>query len=161
MPLHLCTYGYVPPLYPSTYRCVTDRYPQCNSHSSAVRRYSFDPKAVRVGFVADKVTLGQVFLRALPFYAISIIPPIPQFTLALNPLTQGHRVSTNRNEPVQHSRLICLSAIWQRLCPLRYFFGTVPFFVIGLLFLSSFFLSIFPRYSPRWKRVNSLRLQTA
>jgi hypothetical protein len=28
----------------------------------------------------------------------------------------------------------CLRAIWQHLCPLRYFFGIVPFFVTGLLF---------------------------
>jgi len=45
---------------------LTD-YPPCNSHSSAVRRYSFDPQAVGMGFVADKVTLGQVFSEHFRF----------------------------------------------------------------------------------------------
>jgi hypothetical protein len=51
--------------------------PQYNIHRSAVRRHSFDSQAVRLVFVADKVARGQVFLRALPFCPISIIPSVP------------------------------------------------------------------------------------
>jgi hypothetical protein len=39
------------------------------------RRPGFAPGSVHVGFVVDKVALGQVFLRVLPFYPVSIIPP--------------------------------------------------------------------------------------
>jgi hypothetical protein len=40
------------------------------------RRPGFDPGAVHVGFVVDKVTLGQVFPRVLRFYPINFIPPV-------------------------------------------------------------------------------------
>jgi hypothetical protein len=36
----------------------------------------FAPRAVHVGFVVDKVALGQVFLPVLLLYAASIIPPL-------------------------------------------------------------------------------------
>ena len=32
---------------------------------------------VNEGFVADKVALGQIFLRALRFYVVITIPPVP------------------------------------------------------------------------------------
>jgi hypothetical protein len=40
------------------------------------RRPGFDPGSVHVGFVVDKVALGQVFLRVLRFLPVSFIPPV-------------------------------------------------------------------------------------
>jgi hypothetical protein len=40
------------------------------------RRPGFDPGLVHVGFVVDKVALGQVFPRVLRFYPVSFIPPV-------------------------------------------------------------------------------------
>jgi hypothetical protein len=40
------------------------------------RRPGFAPGSIHVGFVVDKVALGQVFLRVLPFSPASIIPPL-------------------------------------------------------------------------------------
>jgi hypothetical protein len=39
-------------------------------------RPGFDPGSVHVGFVVDKVALGQVFPRALRFSAVNFIPPV-------------------------------------------------------------------------------------
>jgi hypothetical protein len=39
------------------------------------RRPGFAPGSIHVGFVVDKVGLGQVFLRVLLFFPVSIIPP--------------------------------------------------------------------------------------
>jgi hypothetical protein len=36
----------------------------------------FDFGSVHVGFVVDKVALGQVFPRVLQFYPVSFIPPL-------------------------------------------------------------------------------------
>jgi hypothetical protein len=44
------------------------------------RRFGFDPGSVHVGFVVDKVALGQVFLRALRFSPASLIPPVLHYT---------------------------------------------------------------------------------
>ena len=83
--------------------------PQYNSHSSAVRRHSFDPQAVRVGFVAYKVALGRVFLRALPFYPISIILPIPHI---LNHLVHTDTISSDtRTVHVSSACQQCMSAV--------------------------------------------------
>ena len=38
------------------------------------RRPGFDPGSVHVGFVVDKVALGQVFPRVLRFSPVSFIP---------------------------------------------------------------------------------------
>jgi hypothetical protein len=40
------------------------------------RRPGFDPGLIHVGFVVDKVTLGQVFLRVLRFSPVNFIPPV-------------------------------------------------------------------------------------
>jgi hypothetical protein len=40
------------------------------------RRLGFDPGSVHVGFVLDKVVLGQVFLRVLRFSPVSFIPSV-------------------------------------------------------------------------------------
>jgi hypothetical protein len=40
------------------------------------RRPGLDPGSVHVGFVVDKVTLGQVFLRVLRFSPVSFILPV-------------------------------------------------------------------------------------
>jgi hypothetical protein len=44
----------------------------------------FGLKPVNVAFVVDKVVLGEAFLRALQFYAITIMPPVlhPHISLA-------------------------------------------------------------------------------
>jgi hypothetical protein len=38
--------------------------------------FPFDPGSVRVGFVVDKVILGQFFPRVLRFSPVSFIPPM-------------------------------------------------------------------------------------
>jgi branched-subunit amino acid transport protein len=35
----------------------------------------FAPRSIYVGFVVDKMVLGQVFLRVLRFSPVTIIPP--------------------------------------------------------------------------------------
>jgi hypothetical protein len=40
------------------------------------RRSGFDPGSVHVGFVVDKVALGQVFPRELRFSSVNFIPPV-------------------------------------------------------------------------------------
>jgi hypothetical protein len=42
------------------------------------------PGSVRVGFVVDKVALGQVFLRVLQFSPLNIIPPWLSSNLTYN-----------------------------------------------------------------------------
>jgi hypothetical protein len=44
------------------------------------RRTGFDPGSVHVGFVVDKVALGQVFLRVLRFSLVNFIPPVLHYT---------------------------------------------------------------------------------
>jgi hypothetical protein len=39
-----------------------------------------DPGSVHVGFVVDKVVLGQVVLRVLRFSTVSFIPPVLHYT---------------------------------------------------------------------------------
>jgi hypothetical protein len=39
----------------------------------------FDPRSVHVGFVVDKVTLGQVFPRVIRFSPVSFTPPALQY----------------------------------------------------------------------------------
>jgi hypothetical protein len=39
------------------------------------RSHGFTPGSIHVGFVVDKVALGQVFLRVLRFSPVNIIPP--------------------------------------------------------------------------------------
>jgi hypothetical protein len=39
-------------------------------------RAGFDPGSVHVGFVVDKVALGQVFSRVLRVFPVSFIPPV-------------------------------------------------------------------------------------
>jgi hypothetical protein len=44
------------------------------------KRPGIDPGSVHVGFVLDKVALGQVFPRVLRFYPLSFIPPVLHYT---------------------------------------------------------------------------------
>jgi hypothetical protein len=44
--------------------------------SLSPRRPGFDPRSVHVGFVVEKVALGQVFPRLLQFSPVSFIPPV-------------------------------------------------------------------------------------
>jgi hypothetical protein len=39
-------------------------------------RPGFNHRSVHVGFVVDKVTLGQVFLQVLRFSPVNFIPPV-------------------------------------------------------------------------------------
>jgi hypothetical protein len=43
---------------------------------TAEARVRSDPGSVHVGFVVDKVALGQVFLRVLRFSPVNFIPPV-------------------------------------------------------------------------------------
>jgi hypothetical protein len=40
----------------------------------SAQRPIFDPRPVYVGFLVDKVALGEVYLPVFRFYAVSIIP---------------------------------------------------------------------------------------
>jgi hypothetical protein len=42
----------------------------------SLQRAGFDPGSFHVGFVVDKVALGQVFLRVLQFSLVNFIPPV-------------------------------------------------------------------------------------
>jgi hypothetical protein len=44
--------------------------------SLSPRRPEFAPGSVHMGFVVDKVTLGQIFLRILRFTPVSVIPSV-------------------------------------------------------------------------------------
>jgi hypothetical protein len=44
------------------------------------RRRGFDPRSVNVGFVVDKVAMGQVFPRVFRFSPINFIPPVIHYT---------------------------------------------------------------------------------
>ena len=46
------------------------------------RRPGFDPDSVHVGFVVNKVALGQVFPRVLRFSAVNVIPPVLHYSIA-------------------------------------------------------------------------------
>jgi hypothetical protein len=48
------------------------------------RKTGFDVRSVHVRIIVDKVALGQVFLRVLPFYPVSIIPPMLHIHLHLH-----------------------------------------------------------------------------
>jgi hypothetical protein len=52
------------------------------------RRPGFDPGLVRVGFVVDKVALGQVFPLVLRFSPVNLIPPVLHY--------KGKRKNTNQ-----------------------------------------------------------------
>jgi hypothetical protein len=41
----------------------------------SLRSPGFEPRSIHVGFVVEKVALGQVFLRVLRFSPVNIIPP--------------------------------------------------------------------------------------
>jgi hypothetical protein len=43
---------------------------------SLPQRPGFDPGSVHVGFMVDKVALGQVFPRVLWFSPVNFIPPV-------------------------------------------------------------------------------------
>jgi len=55
------------------------------------RRPGFAPRSVYVGFVVDKVALGQIYLRVFKFSLVNIIPPCsyiplrPQFGDTVSP----------------------------------------------------------------------------
>ena len=44
------------------------------------RTPGFDPGSVHLGFVVDKVAVGQVFLRILRFSPVNFIPPVLHYT---------------------------------------------------------------------------------
>jgi hypothetical protein len=44
------------------------------------RRLGFDSESVHVGFVVDKVTLGQVFPRILQFSPVHFVPPVLHYS---------------------------------------------------------------------------------
>jgi hypothetical protein len=50
--------------------------PHNNTETLSPRSPGFDPGSVHVGFVVDKVALGQVFLRVLRSSPVNFIPPV-------------------------------------------------------------------------------------
>jgi hypothetical protein len=67
------------------------------------------PRSVHVGFVVDKVALGQVFLWVLRFFPVNIIPPwlhthISSGRWTICPLVvavqrESYHIDTNMNTP--------------------------------------------------------------
>jgi hypothetical protein len=68
------------------------------------RRPGFDPGSVHVGFVVDKVALGQVFLRVLRFFPVSFIPSV---------LHNNHRVAQDASR-LRCVRSVCCGALHQQ-----------------------------------------------
>jgi hypothetical protein len=54
------------------------------------RRPGFDPGSVLVGFVVDKVALGQVSLRVLRFSPVNFIPSVLHYTEKRKKTNQLH-----------------------------------------------------------------------
>jgi hypothetical protein len=54
----------------------TDKLAHSVSNCAHMRRPGFDPRSVHVGFVVDKVALGQVFRRVLRLSPVNFIPPV-------------------------------------------------------------------------------------
>jgi hypothetical protein len=48
--------------------------------AQAVSCWPLDTGSVHVGFVVDKVAMGQVFPRVLRFSPVKYIPPVLQYT---------------------------------------------------------------------------------
>jgi hypothetical protein len=85
------------------------------------RRPAFDLASVHMGFLVDKVTLGQVFPRVIWFTPVSFIPPVLHYTekrkkhkkpqgcdasVAMFPLScAGARPRSNWNAPA-HAELL-------------------------------------------------------
>jgi hypothetical protein len=84
------------------------------SHTVPPWRPGFAPRSVRVGFVVDKVALGQVFLRVLRSYPVSIIPPLlhihshrPSYRDTVSPHRSDTAIQTMRFNTLPSS-LSCL-----------------------------------------------------
>jgi hypothetical protein len=69
------------------------------------RRSRFTPRSVRVGYVVDKVVLGQVFSsRVLRVSPVSIIPPrIPILIWEVNNRPVRHRSSETYSHPIERN----------------------------------------------------------
>ena len=65
----------------------------CNGVS--LWRPGFNPKPVHVGFVVDKVALGEWFLLILVFFPISITTQSQHLTLSLNKKLKNRDVGNN------------------------------------------------------------------
>jgi hypothetical protein len=57
---------------------------QAVSRRPVTAETGFSPRAVHVEFVMDKVALGQVSLRVLRFFPVSIIPPLLHIHSCIN-----------------------------------------------------------------------------
>jgi hypothetical protein len=64
------------------------------------RRPGFAPGSIHVGFVVDKVALGQVFLRILRFSPSNIIPPLLHIHLS-----PPHEVCDSSDQAAHYHRL--------------------------------------------------------
>jgi hypothetical protein len=57
--------------------CSSEVFTECQTNIRVGKSIKwFDPGSVHVGFVVDKVTLGQVFPPVLRFPSVSLIPPM-------------------------------------------------------------------------------------
>jgi hypothetical protein len=57
------------------------------------RRPGSDPGSVHVGFLVDKMALGQIFPRVLRFFPVSLIPPVLHYTEIRKKTTLPDRVA--------------------------------------------------------------------
>jgi hypothetical protein len=92
------------------------------------RRSLFDPGSVHVGFVMDKVALGQVFLRILRVSPINFIPPVLHYIFRLH-----HRVAQEALR-LRCVRSICCGDLHHKkkvftIC----FLGPVPAIAMSIL----------------------------
>ena len=78
----------------------SDNRPNHPSGLSSLRP-GFEPRSFLFSWVVGRMTLGQVFLRLLPFYPI--IPPLPQYNIPIS------RRSSGRNLAVKWSRVLLRS----------------------------------------------------
>jgi hypothetical protein len=88
----------------------------------SLRRPGFAPRPVYFGFMLDKMTLRQVFLRILRFFPVRIIPPlfhIHSYILSSGGWTKGpieaqlHRdmVSPHRNNDNNYKNFLCCNRL--------------------------------------------------
>jgi hypothetical protein len=101
------------------------------------RRPGFDPGSVHVGFVVDKVTLGQVSPRVLRFSPVNFIPPVLHYyeKVKNNHLHLHHRVAQEASW-LRCVRSVCCGALQHK----KKTVGLI--FVLFLVRIRVFFVSV-------------------
>jgi hypothetical protein len=109
---------------PATFRLVSQclnqlRYdvPPLNIVRMDYRRLSprgpeFDPSAVHMRCVVDKVALGQISLPVLPFSPVSIVPPVLHTHIRLNGTLIRRLSGRSLRTFTQSSAVPCIGGYW-------------------------------------------------